>query len=108
MRGQPLADFGMLVGRVIVDDRMSCLASWNLGFDGIEKADELLMPMTLHVAPDHRAVKNVEGGEERRRSVPDVIMGHCALAALLQRQPRLRAVERLDLALFVNRQHNGV
>ena len=32
--------------------------------------------MTLHVAPDHRAVKNVEGGKERRRSMPDVIMGH--------------------------------
>ena len=35
-------------------------------------------------------------------------MGHGLGAALLQRQARLGAVERLDLALFVDRQHHGV
>ena len=35
-------------------------------------------------------------------------MGHGAEPAPLQRQPRLRAVERLDLALLVDREDDGV
>jgi len=35
-----------------------------------------------------------------------IIMGHGAGAALLDRQPRLGAVERLDLALLVDAQHH--
>ena len=37
-----------------------------------------------------------------------VIMCHGAAAALLHGQTRLGAVECLDLALFINRQHDGV
>jgi hypothetical protein len=35
-------------------------------------------------------------------------MRHCPAATGLQRQSRLGAVERLNLALFVDRQHDGV
>ena len=35
-------------------------------------------------------------------------MGDRPAASLLQRQPRLGAVEGLDLALFVHRQHDGM
>lgn len=34
------------------------------------------------------------------------IVGHGRPPATLERQPWLRAIERLDLALFVNRQHD--
>ena len=37
-----------------------------------------------------------------------VVMCHGAAATGLERQPRLRAVERLDLALLVDRQHHRV
>jgi hypothetical protein len=37
-----------------------------------------------------------------------IVMRHGPSAALFQRQAGLGAVERLDLALFVNGQHNGV
>lgn len=40
------------------------------------------------------------------RSVPFVVMGHGAGAALLHWQAGLGAVERLDLRLLVNRQHH--
>ena len=46
--------------------------------------------------------------EERRCAMPLVVMGHRAGAALLQRQAGLGAVERLDLALLVDREHDGV
>ena len=55
---------------------MDELTGWNLRLDGIEEANELLMAMALHVAADHRAVEDVHRGEQRRRSVPDVVVGH--------------------------------
>src|SRR5580700_10588160 len=39
---------------------------------------------------------------------PDVVVRHGATAAFLQRQARLGAVERLDLALFIDREHDGM
>ena len=75
---------------------------------GIEEADELLMPMALHVAADDLAVEHVERGEQRGGAVALVVVGHGAERALLQRQAGLGAVERLDLALLVDREHDGV
>ena len=98
----------MLVGGVIVEDGVDRLSRRNLLLDGIEEADELLMAMTLHVAADHRAVENVQRGEQRRRAVPLVVVRHGSGAALLQRQSGLGAVERLNLALLVDRQDDGV
>ena len=66
------------------------------------------MPMTLHALADDRAVEHVQGCEQRGRSVSDIVMRHGAGPALLHRQARLGAVERLDLALLVDRQHHGM
>jgi hypothetical protein len=73
-----------------------------------EETDELLVAMALHVAADHGSVEDVHGGEQGGRSVPLVIMGHRSSTALLHRQPGLGAVERLDLAFFVDGQDHGV
>ena len=101
---EPLANLGVFVSRVVVEDHMDALAGRNLALDLIEEANELLVAMALHVAPDHRAVEDVEGGEQRGRAVALVVVRHGAEPALLQRQPRLGSVERLDLALLVERQ----
>jgi len=58
----------MLVGGVVVDDRMDGLSLGDLRVDLTEEADELLMPMTLHVAADDGAVQNVERGEQCGRA----------------------------------------
>ena len=68
MAVEPLADLWMLVRCVVVEDHMNRLARRNLRFDGIEEADELLMPMSLHVATDDRAVENVQRGNAARQS----------------------------------------
>ena len=62
-----------------------------------QEAQELLVAMARHAAADDRAVEHVEGGEQGGRAVALVVMGHGAGPALLDRQPRLGAVERLDL-----------
>ena len=66
------------------------------------------MAMALHVAADHRAVENVHCGEQGRRAVPLIVVRHGSGATLLQRQSGLGAVKRLNLALFVDRQDDGV
>src|SRR5262249_25151165 len=116
MLGQPFADLGMLVGGIVVDDCVDILASGNLGVDGVEEADELLMAMTLHVAADNGAVENVEGGEQSgrpmavrtlqrklyRKAKERKPMSHGTGAAGLHRQARLGAIEGLDLPLLVD------
>ena len=67
MAVKPLADLGVFVGGVIVEDHVHCLVAGNVGVDGVQKADELLVPMLLHVAPDHGAIEDIERGEQGRR-----------------------------------------
>ena len=104
MPRQPLAYLWMLVGRIIVDDGMDYLSHRDLLLDRVEEANELLMTMMLHVAADDGAIENVEGCEQRSGAVTFVVVRHRPGTARLHRQPRLGAVERLDLALLVDRE----
>ena len=105
---EPFLDFWMLVGGVIVDDRMDRLSLGNLRVDLTEEADELLMPMTLHVAADDGAIENIERGEQCGRAVALVVVGHRPSPPRFHRQSWLSAVEGLDLAFFVNREDDRV
>src|SRR5262249_6939880 len=86
--GKPFAHLRMLVGGVIVEDRMDLLTLGDLRVDLIEEADELLMPMALHIAADDGAVENVERGEQCRRAVALVVVRHRPGAPRLHRQSR--------------------
>ena len=108
MAGESLDDLGVLVGGVVVDDGVHQLACGHLGLDGVEEADELLVAVTLHTAADDAAVDHVERGEQGGGAVPLVVVRHRAAAAALERQAGLGAVERLDLAFLVDRQHHRV
>ena len=99
---EPGADLQVLVGGGVVENDMHGFVLRHTGIDGVQESDELLMAMTLHVASDDSSVEHVESGEQRRRSVALVVMVHGPKAAFLQRQARLGAVERLDLAFLVN------
>ena len=52
--------------------------------------------------------RTFECREQGGDAMPLVIVGHGAGAAFLHRQPRLGAIQRLDLALFIDREHEGV
>ena len=96
----------VLVGGVVVEDDMDDLAGRDVGFDRIEKANELLMAMALHAAADDPAFQDVERGKQGRGAMALVIVRHCRATALLHRQTGLGAVECLDLRFFVDRQHH--
>src|SRR5258706_10492210 len=80
---QPLAHLRMLVGCVVVDDGVDRFLDRHLRLDGIEKADELLVPVALHVAADDATVEDVESGEQCGRTVAFVVVGHRSGAAWL-------------------------
>jgi hypothetical protein len=56
---EPSAHLGMFVGGLVVEDHMHGFASRDLGFDGVEEANELLMAVALHIAADRGPVEYV-------------------------------------------------
>ena len=108
MTAEPGADLGVLVGGVVVDNGVDDLAGRDGTVDGIEEADELLMPVALHVAADHLAVEHVERGKQSGRPMALVVVSHGPEPPRLHRQAGLRAVERLDLALFIDAEDHRV
>ena len=74
MSVQPLAHLGVLVSGVVVEDRMDDFAGRDLRLDGVEEADELLVPVTLHAAPNHPSVQHVERGKQRRGAMALVVV----------------------------------
>src|SRR5271156_3289746 len=81
---------------------------WRLPVDGPQEAQELVMAVALHALSDHRTGGDIERGKQGSGAMALVIMRHGAGSTLFHRQPRLGAVERLDLALLVNAEHQGV
>lgn len=73
----------------------------------MRQAQKLLCPVAGHAVADHHARFHVERGEQRGRAVALVIMGHGGCAALLQRQPGLSAVKRLDLRLLIDAENDS-
>ena len=67
---EPCTNVGVFVSCIVVENDVDGLADRNLRLDGVQKSNEFLMTMTLHVAADDRAVEDVEGGEQRRGAVP--------------------------------------
>jgi hypothetical protein len=58
-------------------------AGRNSAFDGVEEADEPLTAMAPRTAHDRRSVKDVEGGEQRRRAVALAVAGRRPTFAVL-------------------------
>jgi hypothetical protein len=73
MPGQPLAHLRVSVSGVVVDDGVDLLSRRHLRLDGVEEADELLVPVALHIAADDGAVEDVEGREQCRRAMTLVV-----------------------------------
>ena len=49
---------------IVVEDHMDRLVGRHLALDGIEKADEFLVPVALHAAADDLALEDIECGEQ--------------------------------------------
>ena len=65
---------------------MDRLAGRDLALDGVQKPDELLMPVALHATAEHGSVEHVKGGERGGGAVALVVVSHGAGAVLLHGQ----------------------
>ena len=104
---QPVADQRRLVGCVIVHDQMNVQLFWNSGFDLIEKLAELCGAMAAVALADDPAGCDVEGGKQRGDAVAFVVVTTARRLARWHGQHGLAAVQRLDLRLLIDAQHNG-
>ena len=73
---------------------MDRLVGRHLALDGIEKADEFLVPVALHAAADDLAFEDIESGEQGGGAVALVVVGHRGAASFLYRQTGLGATSR--------------
>ena len=73
-----------------------------------EEVAEFDRTVTLVAAADDPAGGNVQGGEQGGRAVPRVIMAAPLGLPRSHRQQRLGAIERLDLRLLIDAQHQGM
>ena len=96
----------MLVCGVVVGDQVHIKVLWRLGFDAAQEPEPFLKAMSLHTLADHSCRwRKIECCEQRRCPVAFVVVRHGAASAFLDRQAGLRTVQRLDLAFFVDREH---
>ena len=73
---EPLAHLRMLVDGVIVENYVNKLPGRHLSLNGIQEADELLVPMASHTSADDLAFEHVESSEQRRCAMTLVVVGH--------------------------------
>ena len=71
-----------------------------------QKSAKFHRPVPAVALPDHLAGRDVKRGEQRRGAVAPVVMRAPLRHAGPERQHRLRAVQRLNLCLFVDTQHD--
>jgi hypothetical protein len=105
----------MFVSGIVVEHRVDRLLGRDLALDGIEEADEFEVTVMLYAPADHRPIEHAEGGEQggvppafAGQAVALVVVRHGLAAPGLDRQSGLGAVERLDLAFFVERECHGM
>jgi hypothetical protein len=92
---QPALDQGRLVSAVVVQDEMDFQFLRDVLVDGVEKSPKLDAAVTSVMLGDDPAALDVERGEKRCGAVTDVVVRSTFDLAGLQRQDRLRAIQRL-------------
>ncbi len=105
--GKPLLGLRVLVGPVVVQHQVDLPALGRAGLNAVQKRDEFAVPVPRLAGTNHFASQNVEGGKQRSRSVPPVVMCLTFGNARPERQNRLRTVQGLDLAFLIHAEYQG-
>src|SRR5713101_5613436 len=104
---KPSLHLGVLVCGIVVGDQVQVQPLWGVVVDSAQEFKPFLVAVALHALPNNAAGGDIEGGKQRRRSIAFVVVGHSPGPTLLHWQAGLRAIERLDLALLVDREYQG-
>ncbi len=87
---------------VVVGDQMHIKMLRRLHIDPSQEPEPFLVPMAWHALTDDPAGGDIKRREQGGGAMALVIVRHGAAATLLERQARLGAIQRLDLAFFVH------
>ncbi len=96
-----------LVSRRVVHDDVHVEIRGHVARDFVEELAELLGAVARHAFADDRSRFHNERGEHRRRAVAFVVVDAPLDPTRPQRQQRFGAVQRLDLALFIDAEHQS-
>src|SRR5262245_20730973 len=96
----------MLVRSVIVHDKMDVELSRYIGVDMLEKAQEHLMTMSGSALGQDLTVCNIKGRKQCRGAMSDRAVGDALDITQPKWQNRLRTLERLNLARYVDAEHD--
>lgn len=106
--GQPVADDRRLVSAVVVEDEVNVQIGWDLSLDHIQKPAEFHGAMASVELANHAAGLQIQSGKQRSRAVAFIVVGAALQLPRLHGQQRLSPVQCLNLALFVDAEHQRV
>ena len=96
------------MGAVIVQNEMNIQGLGHRLIDPIEELTKLYRPMTTAKFADNSAALNFKRGKQRSGPVTSIVMAASFDLTRPHRKHRLRAVQSLNLRLFVNTQNEGL
>ena len=108
MISEPLLDVGVLVCSVVVENQVDGQAGFSRGVDSLEEAEESLVAMPRLAVPNHLAGSNVQRGKQGCRAVPLAVVRLALRQARPEWQNRLRAIQRLNLALLIHAEYDRI
>ena len=106
--GEPSADQRGLVRPVVVHDDVHVQVGRYLDIEGGQEGAKLDRAMPPTNLTQHVSRLHFQCGKERRRPVPFVVVGPPFSLARAQGEQRRRAIQGLDLWLFVDAEDRGV
>ena len=104
----PALDTFMLVGDVVVADDMNLLAGRHGLVNQAQKLQPLPMPAPLLAYAPDLSAGGIERGKQCGGAVALVVVGHGLVATFFHGQAGLGAIQSLNLALLIQRQHQCV
>src|SRR5215208_1405186 len=102
---QPALNGDGLMSTVVVEDQMDVKACRHLCIDLVEELAKLKRAVPTMKLTDDLASLSVQGGEQRSGTVALVIMSPAFCLSWSHRQNWLGTIQRLNLRLLVNAQH---
>ena len=105
---KPTLDVRVLVGGIVVNHDMHFKFLRNIVFDMFEERQILLMPVSSLTLSKHLAVGNVECSKEGCRTMSLIVVSNAFNVSEAHRQHWLSVFQCLDLALFIDTQHDGI
>src|SRR5262249_45396005 len=108
MAFQPRFDLRVLMGSIIVYDKMQVQLSRSLLINECEKLDPLLMAMAVHARSNDVPLGHLQGSEQGGRSIAFVVVGHGSQASLDQWQSWLGSVQRLNRCFLISTHYQRV